>query len=300
MKVEVKILDEKPCKEKLRKRLWKKKKIIFVSFLTSIIILFPISLLVDNEYAKRNTFFEDISDTSKNTLHLATFNIHQFWDEKDRLNNLNKLRDLIKAEDIDIIGFQEMWLDDANYLANELQMYYFNNSETQQSTFHGLALLSKYPITEPNQLEMNNGLLTVNRAIIWAKILYNEVNITVYVTHLDTPASYFTQLNQAKQILDIVKNNSKSMVLCDCNAPDTIFLESYRLLTENFEDGWVASGRSTFEGRTWPSNNPFLRVDYVWLSKGDWLVQNGSGKNIGNTSYSDHLGVKITAGLNFK
>jgi endonuclease/exonuclease/phosphatase family metal-dependent hydrolase len=55
-----------------------------------------------------------------------------------------------------------------------------------------------------------------------------------------------------------------------------------------------ASGKNSFEGRTWPSNSPFLRVDYVWLSKNDWQVQKGSGKLLGNTTYSDHLGLKIT------
>ena len=222
-------------------------------------------------------------------------NTHQYWDNKDLLENLNKFRDLILAEEIVIIGMQEIWVDNVSYLAKELNMYYFTNTITQENTFHGIALLSKYPMLESNSLVLNDTAL--NGELIETTIKYANENITVYVTHLDTPTNYIAQLNEVKQILKITKNKPNTLLLCDCNAPDTIFLESYRLLTEQFEDGWIASGKSTFEGRTWPSNSPFLRVDYVWLSKEGWSVLKGSGRTFGTTGDSDHLGVKVTIAL---
>lgn len=275
------------------KKIWIKKKPVFGISLISLVFLVPFVLLCDNLYAQNNTHIDTLY-TSENTLTFATFNIHQFWDEQDILPNLHNLSNLIKSETIDIIGLQEMWQGNVRYLAQELNMSYFTTSDTQDDTFHGLSLLSKFPILDTHTFVFDSASTNFLRAMIWATISYKNDNITVYITHLDTPASYFSQLQQARNILDTVNSVSPTVLLCDCNAPDTVFLESYRLLTEHFEDGWVASGKRTFEGRTWPSDNPFLRVDYVWLSKNTWIVQENSGKTFGNNSYSDHLGLKVS------
>lgn len=287
------ILAEPVKQERKIKILWRNKKKIFSISIITLVLFGPLFLLIDNWYATTNTTIGTFSNSDQ-SLQLATFNIHQFWSEQDSSAYLQKFRDLIKSENIDIIGLQEMWQGNASYIANELNMYYFNTSDSHQDSFYGLALLSKFPILETQTFVFNSSSANFIRAMIWAKININNKNISVYVTHLDTPASYFSQVNQAKKILDVIDTKADSVLLCDCNAPDTVFLETYRLLTEHFEDSWIASGKKTFEGRTWPSDNPFLRVDYVWLSNNGWLVQENSGKILGSSSYSDHLGVKVT------
>ncbi|OLS22196.1 MAG: hypothetical protein HeimC3_32000 [Candidatus Heimdallarchaeota archaeon LC_3] len=254
-------------------------------------------LLLDNFYAEINVDINSISEP-KQSLRIVTFNIHQYWSQEDADLFANKFLSLFKSINPDIIGLQESW---DSYSSNEtfnvawfaikLNMYYLKFAGSNSSYLHGLGILSRYPFIDSNYLILKDSDTIFTRTLIWGQITTPVGNITVFNTHLDTFPSQPNQINQTRVIYNVTKNYSNAILLGDLNIPDSLFLESYRFITEKYEDAWVASGHKTYEGRTWPSDLPLLRVDYILLQGRHWLIVKNTTRTLGDVSYSDHLGL---------
>lgn len=78
----------------------------------------------------------------------------------------------------------------------------------------------------------------------------------------------------------------------DFNTPVVFYDPAYVKLTKAMNDGFIGSGKNIFQGNTWPSKNPVLRVDYIFVSDGITIIE-GSGSVLGEPENSDHLGVYI-------
>ena len=57
-------------------------------------------------------------------------------------------------------------------------------------------------------------------------------------------------------------------------------------------DAFVAAGGRPADERTWPSDRPDRRIDYIWLSAG----LEASGFAATTSTASDHRGIAVTVG----
>ncbi|MFW9930371.1 MAG: endonuclease/exonuclease/phosphatase family protein, partial [Candidatus Thorarchaeota archaeon] len=254
-------------------------------------------LFVDNFYAEDNVSI-GTTDRVIHSLRIITYNIHQYWSNEEAKLISNKLLTLFQSINPDIIGLQETWDSystnetfNVKWFASKLNMSYLQFSGIETSYLHGLGLLSKYPFINKNYLIIKDSETVFTRTLIWGQIMTPIGNITVFNTHLDTFPSQANQINQTHTIYNVTKNYSNVILIGDLNIPDSIFFEPYRFITEKYEDTWIASGHKTYEGRTWPSDSPLLRVDYILVQDKSWMVVKNTTRTIGDASYSDHLGI---------
>jgi len=107
--------------------------------------------------------------------------------------DIDRIVNLIKAEDPDIVGLNEVdlgavktgWVDLPSYFAHKLGMYFYYGPTFYEH--YGNVILSKYPILKADTFDLPvivEG--SEPRAVIRAVIEINSQNWTIYVTHLST------------------------------------------------------------------------------------------------------------------
>lgn len=205
---------------------------------------------------------------------LMTFNVMHFENIKTKLIEYDKIIKLIKDNDIDIIGLNEVFgkgydknisMDQASYIANKLGYYcYFGKATYINFHKYGNAIISKYPLIDPQTyiiptpfIKKGNKLYE-KRCIIKTKIDIDGL-LNVCICHFG--------LNEDEQIRALTKlysliDNNRFVMMGDFNIePNNIILEPLRqTLTDT-------SSISKEELRTFPSMNPNRKIDYIWVSK---------------------------------
>ncbi len=123
---------------------------------------------------------------------LMVYNIHNAVGV-DAKFDIDRIVDIFKAEDPDIIGLNEVdlgyvktgWIDLPSYFAQKLNMYYYYGPTFYKH--YGNLILSKYPILEAETFALPVIVDGAEpRAVIRAVIDINGTRWTVYVTHLST------------------------------------------------------------------------------------------------------------------
>jgi endonuclease/exonuclease/phosphatase family metal-dependent hydrolase len=241
-------------------------------------------------------------------LAIMTYNIYQAYTPDGDIN-LETIRDTIVTADPDIIGLQEsdtsrissMNIDTVLWLASELNMYSYYGPPSSEQII-GVALLSKYPIMNATYYLLSHEELP--RVLIEAIVEVGSTELTVFVVHLGL--TYYDLTTQVPEVMDIVNDASAPKILMgDFNTlptgepahdavgeNDTIYVD----ISAYLNDTWTAAGNALNppEGFTWPSTNPFERIDYIWVSPdinvvSCWVISSASG--------SDHLPVVSTVVL---
>ena len=195
------------------------------------------------------------------TLTVLTYNIQQGYDEDGQKNADGQLA-LMRAADADIIGLQESDTnriaggnaDLVRYYANALNMYSYYGPTTVAGTF-GIALLSKYPIENPDTFYMfSEGEQT---AAIEAQITVGQETYHIYVTHLGNGGP----IVQQQAVLEIVTGRENVILMGDFNfRPET---DQYAITTAVLDDTWL---------RRWPDGiddagvQPSRRIDHFFIS----------------------------------
>lgn len=235
----------------------------------------------------------------------------------------NKLYDefnyLISDIDPDVICFQELNLKLVK-LKPSFDKYPYVKSRRGQS------ILSKYPIENSEDLELEN-IRTTNGAI-WADIKVKGKTIRVYNLHLHSNSissevdelSETTEIdelndeqkwNATKGILSqvrhaatvraeqsiVVKRSVNAapypVILCgDFNDPPQSY--TYRVLSQNLVDNFEQAGKGF--GFTYNGNIPFLKIDYILTSPSLDI----SASKIVSSKISDHKPIVSTLVLSTK
>jgi endonuclease/exonuclease/phosphatase family metal-dependent hydrolase len=199
----------------------------------------------------------------QNSLSILTYNIQQGY-SRDGLKSYDWQLDLLREADADIIGLQESDTnriaggnsDVVRYFADKLDLYSYYGPKTVSGTF-GIALLSKYPIENPETFYMySEGEQT---ATIVAQVTVRGQTFTLFVTHLGNGGPTIQQ----QALLQELGDRDNAIVMGDFNfRPGT---DQYRLTTTVLEDSWI---------RRWPQGNdgqgvdPATRIDHIFLSPG--------------------------------
>lgn len=209
---------------------------------------------------------------------VLTFNIHHGRGMDGKLN-LNRIAEVIKEDDADLIGLNEVdrcfsrrsgYVDQLSWLSETLNMNpAFGTAvslRSKKSDFlgqYGNALLSRYPIA----YQTNHPLLSVKgvfegRALLEAEVHIQGQRLNIYVVHLS-----LSPFKQNKQIEYILKKLSETrlpiILLGDFNMrPGT---KQWNKITNVLTD--VCHSEYEVSCHTFPSFRPKLQLDYIFVSE---------------------------------
>lgn len=224
---------------------------------------------------------------------IMSYNIHSGQDV-DNNNKLEAMANLIKKSDADVVGLQEVdsvcfrsgQVDQARKIAelNGMQYAYVRHFDLDGGSY-GLALLSKYPISDVR----NHRLPVTSRrnsvAFLTARVAVSSAKTwLVGVAHLDyrDANSRLTQANLIKEIYK--KTNLPGILLGDMNA------QPGSKVVYALQDYFTNTQPDSFY--TFPAVKPTRKIDYVFIDKLQKIevVQ----KEVLSLPLSDHLPVLST------
>lgn len=205
---------------------------------------------------------------TKKSLTVLTYNIQQGYNKKGFWNFNQQLAVLHKAN-ADIIGLQECDTnriaggntDVVRYFAERLNYYSYYGPTPVTGTF-GIALLSRYPIRNPQTFFLHSygpGPHTSEQtAAIRAEIAVGEKIFTVAVTHLGNAGPLIQQQN----ILKCLEGAENILLMGDFNfRPNT---ESYQFTVKHLDDAWLRYGKGNIPGH---EVDPANRIDHLFISR---------------------------------
>jgi endonuclease/exonuclease/phosphatase family metal-dependent hydrolase len=237
------------------------------------------------------------------TLTIMTYNIYQGY-TPDGLVNLERIRDTIRDSGADLVGLQEsdsgrvgsMNLDSVLWLSTQLGMYSYFGPPTSEQII-GVALLSKYPIISASYHVLSHEELP--RVLLETVVRIGTLDLSVFVVHLGL--SYTDRTTQAAEVMTIVNAAVGPKILMgDFNtlptgepepgvvSPDDTI---YQDISMHLNDTWTAAGNplDPQNGYTWPSTDPYERIDYIWVSPDISVL---SCVVVSSATGSDHLPVR--------
>ncbi|GAB2570845.1 endonuclease/exonuclease/phosphatase family protein [Gracilibacillus alcaliphilus] len=237
-------------------------------------------------------------------VNFMSYNIHHGVGLDENLD-LERIADVIKDADIDVIGIQEVdrfygersdFQDQAKELADMLNYHYVYGANLDlppeegqdQNRQYGIGILSKYPIIDSEHQKLDS-FGNEQRGLLYAKINIKGVHVNFYNTHLGLSAE--ERMSQVQEIAAFKETkNNPSVLVGDLNAePDS---EEFQQLLAN--GNFVDTFADISDSNTFPVINPTARIDYI-LTSPDVAASN---QEVIYSEASDHLPIKST--LSFK
>ncbi|MBF9255705.1 endonuclease/exonuclease/phosphatase family protein [Pontibacter sp. 172403-2] len=239
--------------------------------------------------------------SGKNQLRVMTYNIHHANPPSKAESgeiDLDAIANTIRNQNPDIVALQEVDVNtgrsgpvnQAEAIAEKLGMHaYFGRAIDYGGGYYGVAILSKYPLTETTvtHLPEEADPKAEDRVLTTAKItLPGGKAIRFGSTHLDV-RSAGNRDQQVRTINDIAaKEKIPFIVAGDFNAtPESSAIAE---LDKRFTRTCISDCAPTI-----PVNNPTRTIDFIAFTK-DSPFQVVSQKVIPETYASDHLPVVVT------
>jgi endonuclease/exonuclease/phosphatase family metal-dependent hydrolase len=214
---------------------------------------------------------------------VMSFNIHH-GRGTDGVLDLGRIARVIRASGAGLAGLQEVdrnfgersdWADQAAGLAQLLGWHVVYGANVDRDppapgrprSQFGNAVLSRYPVTRWENTHLFRSPGEEQRGLLHAELdvpsLVPGAPLHVYVTHLDA-FSETDRVQQARQVVDLVAENSPAVLLGDFNArPETPEIGQ---LTAALADAWAAAdGGGPVAAR--PAGAPPGRIDYIFTSR---------------------------------
>ena len=264
---------------------------------------------------------------SGTSIKVMSFNVRLFdlynWTENNAVKQ--KIIDLIKEQNPDIVCFQEYYYEKSNdfvtrdLIIKELELPFYHESfsdESKDNSYFGLATFSKFPIINKENLQFSNDN---SNQCIWSDIVINSDTLRFFNTHLGSIRFNHSDYNiiggkgsplwphqkipkqdifkrlkkgftkrsqQIKQILPLIENSPYKKVVCsDLN--DTPLSHAYHAMDKHLKDAFTYSGFGI--GGTYIGYIPGLRIDYIWHDK---KLSSFNYKTY-NDELSDHKAISV-------
>lgn len=226
---------------------------------------------------------------------ILSYNIQHGIDHLKRLQtkeviiNLDKVAEIIKKYDADIVGLNEVYdapvenlEKQAKYIAEKIgYYYYFGKAINIKGGEYGNALLSKYPILSaenieiPDPIEKKEKVFYESRRIIKSVIKIEEIEYNVIVSHFGLAND--EQTNATDLLLEIVEGMENIIFMGDLN----MIREKENI--KRIEK--VLINTLVDDSLSFPSDNPVEKIDYIFVSK-DIKINRAK---ILDEIFSDHL-----------
>ncbi len=225
---------------------------------------------------------------------VMSYNLHMGFDTDGHLG-MEALARVIEQSGAEVVGLQEVcrgWditgsLDMLTWLSRRLEMPYLSGPTADPLWGH--AILSRYPIVEHGSAPLPMGGKRIQRGYLWARIDVGAGEELLMIdTHLHDPEEEgHVREIQVPPILEFWAGRPSTVIVGDFNArPGDP--EIRMILDAGLQDSFAQVG--TGPGYTYASNDPYKRIDYVWVSED----LTPSDLSIPQSTASDHLGVVVT------
>jgi endonuclease/exonuclease/phosphatase family metal-dependent hydrolase len=240
------------------------------------------------------------------SLRVMVFNIHAGKDAAGK-DNLADLAALVRTTRADVVLLQEVdrgtnrsgKVDQVQALMTGTRFSaVFGKSLDYDGGQYGIAALARrgfffnetidLPVTPA---QSRAGGSHEPRAALLASAITSAGRLQVLTTHLDPSADDTYRLQEAQQVINIVRartsNETPVLVGGDFNAePDSAVIRKLR--DAGFRDAWTECGRG--DGFTYPADQPAKRIDYLFLTG---LLQCTAAEVV-DMKISDHRPVLVT------
>lgn len=221
-------------------------------------------------------------------LRILTYNVHAGAGADERLD-LARTADAIRRQRPDVVGLQEVdvhwsarsqWRDEARELAEAVGMraYFAPIYDLEPASpgaprrRFGVAILTRHPILYAVNHHITRLSSQVPRPVPAPAPGFPEVLVSVrgvplrvFNTHLDYRADPAVRTAQVADMLRIMGDRPRSVLLGDLNAPPDA--PELAPLLERLRDSWAAQP-GPGDGLTFPAGRPDRRIDYVLTGRG--------------------------------
>jgi endonuclease/exonuclease/phosphatase family metal-dependent hydrolase len=254
------------------------------------------------------------------TFTIATYNLSNALagydrQKEKRASKRERLEDFLhQLRPIDIVCVQER-----GAFAAEVLAAVFNEHYTHSHKGKGAAILSRFPIVDQGIIDFG----TVTNSCLWADLRVGDGIVRVYSTHfqsnmitMDTKrildgeapakqgrgfrvrrvfknfvANHLIRLDQGKLVKQHIASSPYPVLLCgDFN--DVPMSRLYQSFADILDDSFIDRGAGL--ATTFAGHIPFLRIDYIWLSK---TLEAHSHKVVKGSGFSDHNPVVVEVGI---
>ncbi len=234
---------------------------------------------------------------SQTSFRVMTYNIHH-GEGLDRKVNLQRIADLIKREQADIVALQEVdkgvLRTGRRDLPAELAALtgltcIFSNNFTFQGGQYGNAVLTRFPVNRWTNTHYKMLRPGEQRGLLQLVLDVHGRELVFMDTHIDYRGDDTERLQNAAELHEVLRHyGGRPTILCgDFN--DTPGSRTHAKFAAAFIDAWAAAGAG--EGFTIPAERPRKRIDYIWISKGAPLVPVKAW--VPKSAASDHLPVVV-------
>jgi endonuclease/exonuclease/phosphatase family metal-dependent hydrolase len=230
---------------------------------------------------------------------VMSYNLHFGFDIRG-WSDLEGIARAIEASGAEVVGLQEVsrgWYvngstDMLAWLQRRLRMPHARFAGASDEIW-GNAVLSRYPIVASEVMPLPREGVPLRRNALKVDLdLGSGRRLDVVVTHLhhvEGADGARVRLAQLPPLLKGVAGRPATVLLGDFNAePGSAEIALVR--GAGLTDAFVAGGGRPADERTWPSDRPDRRIDYIWLSAD--LAASGFAATPGTAS--DHRGVAVT------
>lgn len=201
--------------------------------------------------------------------------------------------DLVALQEVDRLTDRSGGVDQARVLAEKLEMHFaFGYASARPGGEYGVAILSRWPILESSNHALprvgNNETRTVLSALIdipgLGKVRFLNAHLQNAVERREERLLQIAEINRLFGEGDGIP----AVLGTDLNAfPDTPEME-------RMKEFWVDATAGA-EGKTYPADVPEIRLDYVFVRKGDrWEVR--GAEVLEEAMASDHRPVLAVVG----
>ena len=293
-------------------RIYQKKR----SFLISLIVILIGFFRIGDFYAFKS---KNVITTPVNPVKVLSYNVRLFdlykWSGMDDAGE--KIIEIIKKENADIICLQEFFSDDDHNFQDKIIRFQGTKdyviSSKDRSGYSGNAIFSRFPIINSGYVDIGS----FTQKCIFADIIKNKDTIRVYSIHLASIhlsrddykflknlknndqsdniesvkgigskliQAYKIRSTEVDAIVPHIKSSPYKTIVCgDFN--DTPISYSYRQIKGQLKDVFLESGFGI--GNTYAKNLSLFRIDYIMHSSD---MVSSSYKRI-KEDYSDHYAI---------
>lgn len=209
-------------------------------------------------------------------LRVLCYNIHHANPPgKTGFIDIDAIARVIRDTHPDIVALQEVdrntkrsgHIDEAKELAEKTGLQYqFFKAIDHDGGEYGLAILSRFPLTNTKLIPLPQAIKAEDRILALATLKVNGQNIIFANTHLDATRTHENRILQMKEILKTVEQEKLPIILCgDLNS--VAGSETINLLDTQFKRTCIDNCAGTV-----PQNTPTRTIDFIATRNADWTL----------------------------
>lgn len=223
-------------------------------------------------------------------LRVLCYNIHHANPpSRTGVIDIDAIAKVISDSKADIVALQEVDkntarsgnIDEAKLLGEKTGLYYhFFKAIDHDGGDYGLAILSRFPLKNPQLVPLPQQIKAENRILSYVTLNVNGQEFVFANTHLDATRSHENRIVQMQEILKTFENETRPLFLCgDLNS--VAGSEPINLLDTRFKRTCETACAGTI-----PQQNPIRTIDYIATRNVSWPLL--SYEVIPETYASDH------------